>query len=142
VLNEGEPVEPGDAAGHLGVAQALTGHLRSFGRNAASGRIFLPMPIFAANGVTEREILTGTPSEGLLEALAQFAAMARGHLAKAEAALAVLPAGTRAAFALLALLPAQISAVEKNSEAPFSPPPEAADWLKIARLVWWASRKG
>src|SRR5690606_2569509 len=31
ILNGGRPVENGDAAGHLGVAQALIGHLRAFG---------------------------------------------------------------------------------------------------------------
>ncbi len=51
ILNGGRPVEPGDAAGHLGVAHALIGHLRAFGYNAAQGRIFLPWSVLAANGV-------------------------------------------------------------------------------------------
>ena len=91
VLNGGAEVETGDAAGHLGVAHALVGHLRAFGYNASSGRLFLPLSIFAANGVTEGEILAGRKSEGLLAALAQVADLAEEHLGKADAAIRALP---------------------------------------------------
>ena len=57
ILNGGGPVETGDAAGHLGVAHALIGHLRAFGYNASQGRIFLPWSVFAANGVDARRDL-------------------------------------------------------------------------------------
>ena len=70
ILNDGEPVETGDAAGHLGVAHALIGHLRAFGYNASRGRLFLPWSILAANGVHEQEIFEGRVSEGLLAGLA------------------------------------------------------------------------
>src|SRR5690606_30235050 len=76
ILNEGAPVEPGDAAGHLGVAQALAGHLRAFGPVAAQGRIMLPLSILVANGVNENEIFAGTDSEGLHAALGQMAELA------------------------------------------------------------------
>lgn len=141
MLNDGAPVEPGDAAGHLGVAHALVGHLRSFGTNAASGRLFLPWPVFEANGVRESEIFSGTSSEGLLAALAQFFDMARRHLGKAETAIAALPPALRPAFAMAALLPGQLAAVEAQSRTPFARPPDEADWRKIARLAFWAWRR-
>jgi phytoene synthase len=88
ILNGGKPVETGDAAGHLGVAHALIGHLRAFGYNASKGRIFLPWAVLAANGVNEGEVLAGEMSEGLAAALAQLAEIAGDHLAKAAAAIA------------------------------------------------------
>ena len=135
VLNAGKPVETGDAAGHLGVAQALIGHLRAFGYHAAHGRIFLPRSVLAANGVNEADVLAGRPSEGLLSARRQFADLAHGHLAKAGTAVARLPRVLRPAFSPAALLRAQLKRTEVSAEQTFSPPPDLADWQKLAILA-------
>lgn len=141
VLNGGKELAGGDAAGHLGVAHALVGHLRAFGYNASQGRIFLPWSVLAANGVREGEVLTGTVSEGLLAARAQFVDLAREHLAKAGAAIAALPASLRPAFAPVALLGRYLVLVEAAEEAPFAPPRDVADWRKIAAMGWWSWRQ-
>lgn len=140
VLNEGQLVEPGDAAGHLGVAQAMTGHLRAFGHLASQGRIMLPWTIFEANGVQEGEIFSGTDSEGLQAALAQIAELAQGHIGKARTAVAALPAPLRPAFAILPVVEAQLQRWVAHSGSPFVPPQEEADWRKIARIAWWSLR--
>ncbi|HTJ58069.1 MAG TPA: phytoene/squalene synthase family protein [Devosiaceae bacterium] len=140
VLNGGQPVEAGDAAGHLGVAQALTGHLRAFGYNAAHGRIFLPWSVFAANGVSEAEVLAGQTSEGLLSARRQLIELARDHLAKAEAAIAALPPRLKPAFATAALPEPQLRRIA--AAEPFALPPDLQDWRKLALLAWrrWSGR--
>ncbi len=140
ILNDGETIETGDAAGHLGVAHAMIGHLRGFGHFAAQGRIMLPWTIFAANGVQEGEIFAGTDSEGLSEALGQISELASGHLIKAETAIANLPAHLKPAFAPIAVLKAQYRLLEQRSRAPFAAAPDDADWRKITRLAWWAWR--
>ncbi|MDB5624147.1 MAG: squalene/phytoene synthase family protein [Devosia sp.] len=140
VLNNGKPVEPGDAAGHLGVAHALIGHRRAFGVLARQGRIMLPWTIFAANGVEEREIFTGTESEGLAAALGQVADLAAEHLGKAETAIAGLPANLRPAFAPIAVLRAQLQQINNSPASLFAVPPDDPDWRKIARLSWWTFR--
>ncbi len=142
ILNEGKEVETGDAAGHLGVAHALVGHLRAFGFNASRGRLFLPLSIFTASGVREGEIFSGTVSEGLLAAHAQLIDLAGDHLHKASAAIAGLPHNLRPAFAMIALLSSELRVIEAQSEAPFAPPREPADWRKIAALVLWGLRNG
>lgn len=142
ILNAGREVETGDAAGHLGVAHALVGHLRAFGLNASRGRLVLPLSVFTANGVTESEIFSGTASEGLLAARAQLTDMARDHLEKGATAIAHLPRPLRPAFAMTALLKAQLDAVARNNETPFSPPPDIADWRKLATLAFWTWRNG
>ncbi len=139
ILNGGTEIETGDAAGHLGVAHALTGHLRAFGFNASQGRIFLPMNIFAANGVTDGEILAGQESEGLFAALGQLNDLAVEHLAKADAAIAALPNPLRPAFTPVALLGTQLRRVG-TSRTPFAPIADLADWRKIAMMSWWALR--
>jgi phytoene synthase len=139
ILNAGEPVETGDAAGHLGVAHAMIGHLRAFGYTASQGRIMLPWSIFAANGVQEREIFSGQESEGLIEALGQITELAAGHLAKAEAAIAALPGSLKPAFAPIAMLKAQLAQLNTPHNA-FTAAPDEADWRKITRLMWWSLR--
>ncbi len=140
VLNRGEEVETGDAAGHLGVAQALVGHMRAFGFNASSGRIFLPLSIFSANGVTDGEILAGQASEGLFAALGQVADLAGEHLDKAEAAIRALPRPLRPAFAPLVIVRDQLKRAAASRQ-PFATLPDVADWRKIAALQLWALRR-
>lgn len=139
ILNGGTEVETGDAAGHLGVAHALTGHLRAFGFNASQGRIFLPMSIFGANGLTDGEILAGQESEGLFAALGQINDLAVEHLEKAGAAIGTLPKPLRPAFAPVALLALQLRRIA-SSRTPFAPIADLADWRKIAMMSWWALR--
>jgi phytoene synthase len=137
ILNRG-PVESGDAAGHLGVAHALIGHLRAFGYNASQGRIFLPWSVLAANGVKESEIFAGTLSEGLAEALGQVEEMAAGHLERARAGIAALPRNLRAVFAPIAILERQLKRFDAG--AALSAQPDLPDWRKIALLSWWKFR--
>jgi phytoene synthase len=134
ILNRG-PVEPGDAAGHLGVAHALIGHLRAFGYNASGGRIVLPRDVFATCGVSEADIRAGKESENLSIALTRFSELAGEHLRKADLAIAALPRGLRSVFAPAALLRSQLKRL--NLDAPFAPQPDLADWQKIAVLGWW-----
>ena len=139
ILNGGAEVETGDAAGHLGVAHALAGHLRAFGYNASTGRIFLPMNILAANGVTEGEVLAGTESEGLFAALAQIGDLTQEHLHKADAAIRLLPRPLRPAFAPAAIIGRQAE-LAVRSRTPFAAAPDLPAWQKIARMGWWALR--
>lgn len=140
ILNDGAEIETGDAAGHLGVAQAMIGHLRALGLNSSRGRIFLPWSVFAANGVVEGELFAGQVSEGLLAAHAQLVDLAREHLEKARVAIGALPRNLRPAFTPVALQGMYLKQVERQSATPLAPPAEIADWRKIAALSFWAMR--
>jgi len=142
ILNNGELVEAGDAAGHLGVAHALIGHLRAFGYFSSQGRIMLPWTIFEANGVREGEIFSGTESEGLAAALGQLSELAADHLAKAQAAISAMPQPLRPAFALIAVLRSELIMLNNRSTGLFSRVTDEPDWRKIARLSWWSLRGG
>ena len=134
ILNTGRPVEPGDAAGHLGVAHALTGHLRAFGYNASKGRIIVPRDVLTTCGVTETDIRAGKASENLSVALTRFVDLASQHLDKADGAINALPKSLRPAFAPRAVLRAQLHALDLD--APFQPPREVADWRKLLLLTF------
>ncbi|MEO8756900.1 MAG: phytoene/squalene synthase family protein [Devosia sp.] len=135
ILKAGKPVETGDAAGHLGVAHALIGHLRAFGYNASQGRIFVPWSVLAANGAVEGELFAGQVSRGLTAGLTQLGDMAVDHLNKADVAIRALPRELRTAFAPIALLRAQHKRL--HPEAPFQRYDDLPDWRKIAALGWW-----
>jgi phytoene synthase len=141
ILNDGEPVETGDAAGHLGVAHAIIGHLRAFGHVSSQGRIMLPWSVFTANGVSERELFSGQESEGVVEAIGQLTEMAGEHLDKADSAIGALPARLRAAFAPIATLRPQLAALKNRQSSVFAPAVDEPDWRKIARLSWWGLRQ-
>ncbi len=140
MLNGGAPVEPADAAGHLGVAHAYIGHLSSLGFNASRRQIFLPWSVFEASGVTESELFSATVSEGLLAALAIFYDQARDHLANADRALAAPPRQVRPAYALLPVLRSDLKRLEAANAAPFAPPALTPDWQRIGMISWWALR--
>jgi phytoene synthase len=141
ILHGGQPVEQGDAAGHLGVAQSMIGHLRGLGYVSSQGRIMLPWSILEANGVRESELFSGQESEGLHAALGQIAELADDHLRKARDAIAAVPARLRPAFAIFAILEKQLHDWKRCAGNPFSPPRDDPDWRKIARLAWWSLRQ-
>ena len=135
ILNSGKPVETGDAAGHLGVAHALTGHLRAFGYNASHGRIFLPWQVFEVCGVKEGEVLAGQPTDGIAVALTKLADTAGEHLDRAATAIAALPREPRPAFAPVSLLRLQLKRLD--TDAPFQRHNDIADWRKLVAMSWW-----
>jgi phytoene synthase len=141
ILNGGGLVEAGDAAGHLGVAQALIGHLRAFGYNAAHGRIFLPLSIFTANAATEGEILAGQATPGVLAARQQFVELGREHLAKAGTAIRLMPRVLKPAFVSAELLVPQLNRIAASADQPFALPPDLADWRKLVILTWRGRRQ-
>ena len=108
VLNGGRPVEPGDAAGHLGVVHALVGHLRAFGLNAGRGRVFLPWSVYWRPAASRKLTCSPASSEGLAVALTRLAETASEHLDKGGVAIAALPGPLRPAFAQAAVLRPQL----------------------------------
>jgi phytoene synthase len=138
ILNGGRPVETGDAAGHLGVAHALVGHLRAFGHNASQGRIFLPWQVFEICGVKEGEVLAGQQSDAIAVALTKLVDTAREHLRKADTAIAALPRSLRAIFAPRVVLGAQLKRLDV--ETLFQRQSDLPDWQKISLLSWWKLR--
>src|SRR5690606_25958857 len=80
ILTEGRDPRSADAAGHAGVAYAMTGLLRAFPWHARRGQIFLPADILARHGVVSDDIVTGRGGPGLNAALGELRAIAHRHL--------------------------------------------------------------
>jgi len=140
IMNGGNDAGAADAAGHIGVAHALIGHLRALPVTASRAQLFLPLSVFKAHGVQESEIFARRETPEIIAACTQLREFARDHLAKAEAATVALPLAIRPAFAQATVLRSQLKALEDYSTLPFVTPPDLADWQKLGKMAWWVLR--
>ncbi len=144
IINDGAPLENGDAAGHLGVAHALIGHILSLGFNASRGRVFLPFEVFQAFGVSEQQLFEGKASEQLDAALESFCEMAGEHLNKARLAIKTVPKNTRPAFAYISVLDKQLSKLRRNNNSATlltQSPNSLSDMQIMGQLILWSMFK-
>ncbi len=140
IINAGKDVGTADAAGHLGVAHALAGHLRALGITVRRGQIVLPWSVFDQTGAGEDDYLREKSSPAIIEGCAILRQKARKHLEQASLAVAHFPADIRPVFAHIAVLDKQLRGLEKYADTPFITPPDHPEWQKIAALVWWSMR--
>ena len=140
VLAEGRDAGAAEAAGHAGVAYAITGLLRAFPWHARRGQIYVPRDILERNGVTRDDIVLGRGGPGLLASLAEMRALARVHLAQATAFRAALPAEVQAAFLPLALVPCYLARMDRAGYDPFRSVIERPLWRRQITL-WRAARR-
>ncbi|MCC6736353.1 MAG: phytoene/squalene synthase family protein [Bauldia sp.] len=139
ILNGGADPGSADAAGHAGVAMALTRALWRLPYDAGQRRVFLPRDRLAAHGVDLEDLFAWKPSLGLEAAFAEFAGTARGHLVQARQALARLPATLAPAFLPLALVERDLDALGRLDvllAARAEPPQWRRQWA-----LWRASKR-
>lgn len=140
VLADGADAGSPDAAGHAGVAYAVTGLLRAFPWHARSGQLYVPADILGRHNVTRDDILAGRGGAGLRNALRDVRTLASHHHARFEAARPSLPRGVRAAFLPVALLPLYLAQMERHDYDPYLTTVEVPQWRRQWAL-WRAARK-
>lgn len=117
VLDPAAAENTADASGHAGVAYGISGLLRLAPLHRARSQIYVPGDILAAAGTDAAGWLAGEDRAAMTRVTTIFAALAREHLGKAEAALAVLPKSLRPAFLPLAVVKPVLARVEKAGAA-------------------------
>lgn len=132
----------GDAAGHLGVATALLGHVRAFGYNAAQARLFLPLERFVAAQISEQDIFSGQRPEQVRKVLLGFGEEVDAHLVAAQKGFSKLPRTVRPAFATIGLERARLIRLRKRAIDPYARNPDMADWRKLAAMFIWGLKNG
>jgi 15-cis-phytoene synthase len=135
ILMDGADPGSADAAGHAGVAYAMTGLLRSFPWHARQGQVFVPADILARHGVVRDDIVTGRGGPGLKSALADMRAVIRRHLEQVRTLRPTIPPAAAPAFRPLALVEPYLKVMEKRDYDPFHTQVELARWRKI-RALW------
>ncbi|MCF6302904.1 MAG: squalene/phytoene synthase family protein [Devosiaceae bacterium] len=140
ILNRANDAGAAAAAGHMGVAHALIGHLRSLPVTASRGQIYLPWEVFAEQGAVENDFLSGTASPEIIAACTSLRQLASEHLDIAKQEVEMLAPDIRPVFAQMPILISQLSQLNKFESVPFVTPPDLQNWQKIAKVFWWAVR--
>jgi len=140
VLAGGDP-GTAEAAGHGGVAYALTGLMLTLARHAARGQSYLPADLMAANGVNGTDVLAGRSTPELKNLLKHLRSIAREHLAKAREVLTSAPPGVTPAFLPLALVEPRLRLMDRPGYEPLAAPRDVSPWRR-QWLIWRASRGG
>ena len=128
-----------EAAGHAGVAYAMSGLMGILPIHVSRGQCYLPEVQLKNHGLAREDMGKPESAQKLRAVLHDMAAEARNHLQKAQNAVAALPAHIRPAFLPLALVRKNLDAVVKNpaSAERLSTVP---GWRKIL-ILWLASTR-
>jgi len=140
IVNKGEDAGAATAAGHMGVAHALIGHMLNVEETLSRGQIFLPMAIFSAHGVDQNQLLAKQNTTEIIASFASLREIAGMHLNKAQEAIKSLRPEVRPVFALYPVLNWQLQRLQQGEKNPFSAHVPLVAWLKIAKILWWSFR--
>src|SRR6185437_9681813 len=118
-----------------GIAYAIVGILHSFARHVSRRQLYVPLDMLNRHRVNRDEIFAGQGSEALMAVLADMRALARRHLAAAQAKLSAAPPEMLPALLPAALIGPALRRMERPGYDPFNFEP-AAPW----RRQWWLWR--
>lgn len=140
ILAAGHDPRVATAAGHAGVAYAMTGLMRALPLHAARGQCYLPADIGAAHGFERGMLTTAKATPELLATLADLRRIARDHLARAMPEITALPALLKPAFLPVALVKPALDRMERADYDPFS---DRIDLTPLRRqwILWRAARR-
>lgn len=135
-------LEPGqdfaEASRAAGRASGIVKLLQNIGRDAARGRLFVPLDLLAKHEVHTASVFAAEASAGLLAALEELCVEAeKCHHSLRE--LTVLQSAAPA-FLIAALVPASIARIRRTSD-PFRTPMELSA-IRSQFLLWRAARRG
>lgn len=124
--------DPGGAgaAGHAGMALAITRILADLPRTSARGQVLLPADILASAGIGPGDIVARRDSAGLRAALAQLRAMARDHARKAQAEMGLNRALIAPAFLGLPVAELYLRAMDTSGYLPFDTFVNVPQWRR------------
>lgn len=141
ILVGGRDPKSADAAGHAGVAQAITGLLRALPWHARRRQLYLPADLMAKHGAKAEDVFAARPTPEVAAVLGDLRALARSHLAKARALIPALDRAVLPAFLPVALTEPLLGIMEKRGFDPLNQPAELPQW-RAQWLLWRAARRG
>jgi 15-cis-phytoene synthase len=139
VLSPEEAARSANAAGHAGVAQAISGMLLLMPLHRRRGQLYIPLEILSATGLDRETFLAGADKPRVAAAIEAFAGLGRDHLAKARASVlapAVLPAFLPVTLAEHVLIKAQKRGAAILETALLEP-----QWRRQMRMAFAGMRK-
>lgn len=141
ILADGRDPGTAEAAGHAGVAYALTGLLRALPWHARRGQQYLPGDLMQATGVDRDDYLAGRTTPALRLCLEELRATVRRHLASAREALSDVEPAARPAFLPVAVVEPYLAAMDHPRYDPFATKIELSQ-LRRQWAIWRAGQRG
>ncbi|WP_298964141.1 phytoene/squalene synthase family protein [uncultured Roseibium sp.] len=139
VLNDGKDPGTAIAAGHAGVAYALTGLMRALPWHAARQQMYLPKDLQARHNLDPATVFKGETTPELRAVLTELRAHVRHHLERVRSASVEVPSCCTPAFLPLVLVEPFLKKLEATG---FDPLKQSADLSQVKRqwIMWRASR--
>lgn len=144
ILCQGRDPGTAEAAGHAGVAYAITGLLRALPWHARRRQLYLPGDVLDAHGVDREQVFAGKTTPALKAAVADLVAIARGHLDELRQRIGDVPREAIPAFLPVCLTEPLLSRIEKRGEDPLNTVVDLSPLSKhwILWRSWHRARKG
>lgn len=139
ILSSEEAMKSADAAGHAGVAQAISGMLLLMPLHQRRGQVYIPLEILSATGLDRETFLAGTDKPRISAAIEAFAGLGRDHLAKARAS--ALPPSVLPAFLPVALAEPVLVKAQKRGAAVLDTSLQEPQWRRQMRMAFAGMRK-
>ena len=139
ILSPDEAMKSADAAGHAGVAQAISGMLLLMPLHQRRGQVYIPLEILSATGLDREAFLAGEDKPRISAAIEAFAGLGRDHLAKARAS--VLPPSVLPAFLPAVLAEPVLVKAQKRGAAVLEASLQEPQWRRQMRMAFAGMRK-
>jgi len=140
ILYRGEDPSTATAAGHAGVAYALTGLMRALPWHASRRQMYLPKDVCARHNLDVETVFRGETTPELRAVLAELRDHVRHHIGRVRKAADEVPEACDNAFLPLVLV---APFLQKLEAAGFDPLKQVAEISQLRRqwLLWRASGK-
>jgi 15-cis-phytoene synthase len=140
VLAGGEDPGGADAAGHAGVAYAITGLLRAFPWHAMNGQVYVPKEYLLKYGATRDDVASGRGGPGVAAAMADMRQLARYHLDCTRDLRGSISPLIAPAFLPTALVEQYLKPMENGDYDPFTSVIQVPQWRR-QWTMWRQARK-
>ncbi|MCX7325715.1 MAG: phytoene/squalene synthase family protein [Hyphomicrobiales bacterium] len=140
VLAGGRDPGAADAAGHAGVAYAVTGLMRAFPWHAMNGQVYIPKEYLLHYGATRDDVASGRGGPGVMAALAEMRRLARHHLEQTRQLRNTIVPEIAPAFLPVSLVDAYLAAMEKPGYDPYTSVIQSPQWRRQWTL-WRQARR-
>ena len=138
VLNEGKDPGTATAAGHAGVAYALTGLMRALPWHASRHQMYLPKDVCDRHNLEIESVFRGETTPELQAVLAEMRGHVRHHLGRVRQVAKDVPEACQSAFLPLVLVEPFLKKLEQDSLDPLKQVAELSQ-LRRQWILWCAS---
>ncbi len=138
VLNDGKEAGTATAAGHAGVAYALTGLMRALPWHASRQQMYLPKDVCDRHNLDVQSVFRGETTAELRAVLAEMRGHVRHHLGRVRQASKDVPTACQTAYLPLVLVEPFLKKLEREELDPLK---QVAEMSQLRRqwILWRAS---